>query len=111
MTASAGAPGQFGCSCRFADVDADPGFEHIYSLIQRRTGPSRQGRSRPFENAEALGQLAPSTKQTGPLDESEQFERRSDPLATPKRLLDQTLCLAQLARLQAERAERQDGVK
>ena len=99
MTASAGAPRPVRRSCRFAEVDVDPGFEHICPLDQRRTGSSRQGRSRPFENAETLDQLAPSTKQTGPLDESEQFERRSDPLSASKSFLDQTLCLVQLARL------------
>ena len=73
--------------------------------------PVGQDRSGPFEDAETLDQLAPGTKQARPLDEAEQFERRSNPLTAPNRFLDQTLCLVQFARLEAERAERQDGVK
>ena len=73
--------------------------------------PAWQDRSGPFEDAETLDQLAPSTKQPCPLDQAKQFERRSNPLTAPNRFLDQTLCLVQLARLEAERAERQDGVK
>ena len=81
------------------------------SLDQRGSGSSWQDRSCPFKDTEALDQLAPGTKQARPLDQAKQFERRSNPLTAPKRFLDQTLCLVHLARLEAERAERQDGIK
>ncbi len=102
---------ELGCSGWFAEVDAEPGFQNVGSLGQRGPGSSREDRSGPFEDAEALDQLAPGTKQTRPLDEAKQFERRSNPLTAPNRFLDQSLCLVQFARLEAERAERQDGVK
>ena len=79
--------------------------------IKGEPGSSREDRSGPFEDAEAFDQLAPGTKQARSLDEAKQFERRSNPLTAPNRLLDQTFCLVQFARLEAERAERQDGIE
>ena len=103
-------PGQVGRSLRLPEVEADSGFEGVHTQVQRGIRPDGQDRPRPFENAETLDQLASGTKQARPLDEREQFEGRSDLLATANSLFDQTLGLVQLVRLEAEGAEGENRV-